>query len=83
MEVDLARGATIYADRCASCHGAEGEGTDRGGSIAGLTLAQNEFATLLRTGNQGALGTEHIFGPAAISPSGLDALYAFVMSLSD
>jgi mono/diheme cytochrome c family protein len=81
---DLTRGATVYTNRCASCHGDQGEGVaDKGGALDEFELSYSEFDTLLRTGGNGRLGNEHLFGPSAVSPSGMQALYAYVQSLSE
>lgn len=79
--VDLKRGETAYTkNKCGDCHGAKGEGVaDKGGPVAGTTLAFAEFDKVLRTG--GGLGNTHIFGRSAVSPSGMEALYAYVQSL--
>lgn len=79
---DLARGEAAYTkNKCGDCHGAKGEGVaDKGNAIAGTTLSLEEFDTLLRTG--GGLGNDHIFGRSAVSPSGMEALYAYVQSFS-
>ena len=78
---DLDRGARSYAkNNCAACHGEAGEGVaDKGGAIAGTALTMQEFDTFLRTG--GGLGAEHIFGPSAVSPTGMEYLHAYVQSL--
>jgi mono/diheme cytochrome c family protein len=78
---DLERGARSYErNQCASCHGERGEGVaGKGGAIAGTTLSEREFENVLRTG--GGLGNTHIFGPSAVSPAGMGALYAYVQSL--
>jgi mono/diheme cytochrome c family protein len=78
---DLTRGANVYArNHCAGCHGENGEGVaGKGKAIAGTTLTEKEFTDLLRTG--GGLGNTHIFGPSAISPGGMTALYTYVQSL--
>lgn len=78
---DLTRGETAYIkNKCGDCHGAKGEGvTDKGGPVAGTTIAFAEFDKVLRTG--GGLGNTHIFGRSAVSPSGMEALYAYVQSL--
>ncbi len=82
--VDLSRGQTIYTNRCAECHGAQGEGVaDKGGSLTGLSLSSAEFDDAIRTGRNGELGAEHIFGPSAVSTSGLTVLYAYLQSLSE
>lgn len=82
QDEDLARGATIYANReCAECHGAEGEGVEgEGSAIAGTALTEAEFTDLLRTG--GEIGPDHLYGPNAISPGGMTALHAWLQSLS-
>ena len=79
---DLARGEAAYTkNKCGDCHGAKGEGvTDKGNAIAGTTLSLEACDALLRTG--GGLGNDHIFGRSAVSPSGMEALYAYVQSFS-
>ncbi len=78
---DLERGARAYEkNKCADCHGVNGEGvTGQGLAIAGTVLSTEAFATVLRTG--GGLGNSHIFGPSAISPGGMGVLYAYVKAL--
>jgi len=82
-DVNVSRGERIYANKkCGDCHGAQGEGVaDKGKALAGTTLTNEEFDTVLRTGGQGELGPDHLYGQSAISPSGMTALYAFVASL--
>ncbi len=81
--VDLSRGTTVYTNRCAACHGPQGQGVaDKGGALQGKIASLSEFDTLLRTGGQGRLGPTHLFGPSAISGSGLEALYAYVQTLA-
>lgn len=78
---DLTRGEAAYTkNKCGDCHGAKGEGvTDKGGPVAGTTITFAEFDKVLRTG--AGLGNTHIFGRSAVSPSGMEALYAYVQSL--
>lgn len=78
---DLARGETAYTkNKCGDCHGAKGEGVaDKGNAITDSTLSLEEFDALLRTG--GGLGNSHIFGRSAVSPTGMEALHAYVQSL--
>jgi mono/diheme cytochrome c family protein len=82
---DLERGKRIYeGNDCGSCHGAQGEGVDgQAGGLAGTQLTEAEFDDILRTGGAGELGNEHLYGPQAISPSGMTALYAYVKSFSE
>lgn len=77
---DLSRGEAAYTkNKCGDCHGAKGEGVaDKGNAIAGTTLSLEEFDKVLRTG--GGLGNTHIFGRSAVSPSGMEALYAYVQA---
>ncbi len=81
--VDLERGKRLYESKgCASCHGAQGEGVaGKAKGLAGTSLTEQEFTDILRTGGLGKLGNEHIFGPQAISPSGVKAIYAYIRSL--
>ena len=78
---DLALGQRAYEkNKCADCHGAQGEGVaNKGKAIAGTALSATDFDKVLRTG--GGLGNTHIFGRSAVSPNGMNALYAFVQSL--
>jgi mono/diheme cytochrome c family protein len=72
----------VYTNRCASCHGEQGEGVaDKASPLTEFELSYSEFDTLLRTGDNGVLGNEHLFGPNAVSPSGMQALYAYVQNL--
>lgn len=81
--IDLNRGQTVFVNRnCAECHGEQGEGLpDKGATIAGTQLTLSEFTEWLRTGGKGVLGNDHIFGPTAISPGGMEALHAWLQSL--
>lgn len=81
---DLERGANLYATKgCAECHGDEGEGVEgKGAALAGTQLSEAEFEDVLRTGAKGELGNDHIYGPGALSPGGLKAMYAWVQSLA-
>ena len=80
---DLALGQRVWDGKCASCHGAKGEGVaDKGKGIAEWKFTAQEFEDLLRTGQKGKLGSEHLYGTSQISPSGIAGLYAYVQSLS-
>ena len=76
---DIATGELVYRNRCAECHGEGASGTDQASSLAGLTLSEDEFEDLIRTG--GELGPDHLFGSTKISPDGLSAVYAYLTSL--
>lgn len=75
---DLALGERVYTNRCAECHGANGEGGSAS-AVAGLTTPEEEFIDLLRTG--GDLGNDHLFGTRAVSENGIGAMYAYLQSL--
>lgn len=76
---DIATGEFVYGNRCAECHGEGAAGTDQAGSLVGLSLDEEEFEDLIRTG--GELGPDHLFGSTKISPDGLSAVYAYLTSL--
>lgn len=79
---DLALGERVYGNNCADCHGAAAEGTpDKGSALAGLSQPYAEFEDLIRTG--GDLGPEHLFGTRAVSVNGLEAMHAYLQSLSN
>lgn len=78
-EPDLASGKFVYGNRCAECHGEGASGTDQASSLIGLTLDEDEFEDLIRTG--GELGPDHLFGSTKVSPDGLSAVYAYLTSL--
>ena len=76
---DIATGEFVYGNRCAECHGEGAVGTDQASSLVGLTLSEDDFENLIRTG--GELGPDHLFGSTKVSPDGLTALYAYLTSL--
>jgi mono/diheme cytochrome c family protein len=79
---DPVAGKTVYDNKCASCHGAKGEGVEgKGKGIATWTMPAGDFDDLLRTGAKGRLGNEHLYGPSQISPGGVENLLAYVVSL--
>lgn len=81
LNARLARGEELYTTRkCGECHGANGEGVpDKGSAVAGTTMTEQEFTDLLRTG--GDIGSDHLYGPMTISPSGVTAIHAWLQSL--
>ncbi len=79
---DLALGERVYGNNCAECHGANAEGTpDKAAALVGLSQELAEFEDLLRTG--GDLGPEHLFGTLDVSVNGLEAMHAYLQSLSN
>jgi mono/diheme cytochrome c family protein len=81
----IARGQSSFEKlECAKCHGETGEGLpDKGAKLAGTELTEAEFKDILRTGDKGRLGNEHLYGTSAISESGIGALYLYLQSLAD
>ena len=82
-DASVSRGELVYTNKkCGECHGTQGEGVaDKGSALVGTTLEFQKFEDILRTGDNGALGNDHLYGASAISPSGMTNLYAFVTSL--
>ncbi len=76
---DIATGKFVYGNRCVECHGEGASGTDQASSLVGLTLDEDEFEDLIRTG--GELGPDHLFGSTKVSPDGLSSVYAYLTSL--
>lgn len=64
---------------CASCHGAAGEGTDKGSSLIVSKQTEDEFITFMRSG--GKLGADHQYATNRLSDSGGKALYQYLLSL--
>ncbi len=79
--VVVERGKGRYdALNCASCHGADGTGTDDGSSLIALTQTEGEFMSFIRSG--GALGTAHQYPSNKLSDSGAKTLYQYLLSLN-
>lgn len=56
LEQQMERGTTVYAQNCAACHGANGEG-GLGNAIAGSPVATGELAAHINVGVNGVPGT--------------------------
>ena len=65
---------------CGSCHGAKGEGTDKGSAIAGAPKGEDAFVKFLQTG--GNLGNDHLYAGNKLSPTGAHNLYLYVVSVA-
>jgi ubiquinol-cytochrome c reductase cytochrome c subunit len=74
-------GRVLFEERCASCHGAGGEGTAQGPPIVGLGAAVYDFQ--LSTGRMPLAdpGMRAVRKPPAFGPEEIDALVAFLTSL--
>ena len=74
------RGKSRYeALDCGSCHGANGEGTDKGHTLVTYTANEVDFVTFMRSG--GSLGASHQYSTNRLSESGATNLYQYLRSL--
>jgi hypothetical protein len=77
----VGRGLGSYEKlECGTCHGTTGEGTDDGGAINNLTMAQEEFVTFMRSG--GDIGSSHQYSTDRLSKNGTTNLYQYLLSLA-
>ena len=79
IEPDVATGELIFGNRCAECHGEGAAGTEQASPLVGFSMSEDDFEDLIRTG--GDLGPDHLFGSTKVSPDGLSAVYAYLVSL--
>lgn len=80
--VAVERGLGRYeALECATCHGANGEGTDDGSALIGLALSETDFITFMRSG--GEIGTSHQYSTDRLSERGALNLYQYLLSLGE
>ena len=76
----VVRGKARYdALACATCHGENGEGTDKGSSLITSTQTEDDFITFMRSG--GKLGSSHQYATNRLSQTGGAALYQYLLSL--
>ena len=75
------RGQALYQQSCASCHGQQGQGTQRGPTLVGVGAASADF--YLSTGRMPVTDEQRNpgRGPPAFGRSDIDALVAYVASL--
>ena len=75
------RGQTLYQQSCASCHGQQGQGTQRGPTLVGVGAASADF--YLSTGRMPITDDQRNPGRAkpAFGRADIDALVAYVASL--
>ncbi|MEY3211299.1 MAG: hypothetical protein RIT28_1780, partial [Pseudomonadota bacterium] len=77
---DVARGEQVYAERCASCHGAQGEGVNAP-ALANPVLLATASDTLLRDViTRGRAGTPMVAYADQLSPQAIDDVTAFLRS---
>ena len=78
----VAQGKTHYeALDCASCHGENGEGTDKGSALIGYEASEADFISFLRSG--GSVGEAHQYGASRLSDSEAASLYQYLRSLQE
>src|SRR6185436_8150339 len=76
----VARGKARYdALACATCHGENGEGTDKAKSLTTSTLNEGDFIAFMRSG--GKLGSSHQYATNRLSQTGGAALYQYLLSI--
>jgi ubiquinol-cytochrome c reductase cytochrome c subunit len=75
------RGQELYQQNCATCHGQQGEGTERGPTLVGVGAASADF--YLSTGRMPIAEEQRSPGRAkpAFGRADIDALVAYVASL--
>lgn len=68
----LERGALVYVEHCASCHGAYGEGTSTtdGPPVRGTQLTLNDVRRAIARGTRAFPDTYHVYGRAGGGPLG-------------
>jgi mono/diheme cytochrome c family protein len=66
----LERGALVYVEHCASCHGAYGEGTSTidGPPVRGTQLTLNDVRRAVEQGTRAFPDTYHVYGRAGGGP---------------
>jgi len=66
----LERGALVYVENCASCHGAYGEGTSstEGPPVRGTQLTLNDVRRAIAQGTRAFPDTYHVYGRAGGGP---------------
>ncbi len=75
----VAQGQTRYQTlECSLCHGANGRGTDRGPALVGMSLSEQDFMSILRSG--GRLGANHVYSTSRLSDEDGKALYLYILS---
>jgi cytochrome c553 len=76
----VARGKARYdALACATCHGENGEGTDKAKPLTTFTMSQGDFVTFMRSG--GKIGPTHQYATNRLSITGGAALYQYLLSI--
>jgi mono/diheme cytochrome c family protein len=77
----VAQGQTRYQTlECSVCHGLNGRGTSRGPALVGMSLGEQDFMNILRSG--GKLGANHVYSTSRLSNEDGNSLYIYILSFS-
>jgi mono/diheme cytochrome c family protein len=77
----VAKGRDRYtALQCNTCHGDNGEGTDKGKALTTFAMSQDDFISFMRSG--GSMGSAHQYATNKLSDSGGKNLYEYLKSLT-
>jgi mono/diheme cytochrome c family protein len=82
-EKTLDRGALVYIESCASCHGTYGEGSPDGPAVRGTQLTLNDVRRAIAQGTRAFPDTYHIYsreGGGPLSDAQIDDLTYFIMN---
>ena len=77
------RGALVYTESCASCHGTYGEGSPEGPAVRGTQLTLNDVRRAIAQGTQAFPSTYHVYsrgGGGPLSDAQIDDLTFFIMN---
>lgn len=77
---DVQRGASVYKDNCASCHGGEGEGVNAPALTNQSALAHNKDEFIRYTIEKGRDGTPMVSFTDTLSASDIDNVTAYIRS---
>jgi len=78
--VAVERGQERYQTlECGTCHGAVGEGSDKGSSLVASTIGEEDFISYMRSG--GTVGLDHQYSTNRLSDSGGKNLYQYLLLL--
>jgi len=79
----LDRGALIYIESCASCHGTYGEGSPEGPAVRGTQLTLSDVRRAIAEGTRAFPSTYHVYsraGGGPLSDAQIDDLTFFIMN---
>ncbi len=65
---------------CNTCHGENGEGSDKGSALTNFAMSEDDFISFMRSG--GSMGKDHQYSTNRLSTTGGSNLYEYLLSLS-